>query len=810
MPDPTRNQRKQRDLQTRGSHPHQTQKNLLIAAGFDHIYDSSNTPTTGGPVAAGLDADTTGAAPGATILLDRDQNFTLDQDETTTIRKVRVTLAQSQPGDLLGIQTSDEILLGPDGLQKGSTIQIGVTEGILTAVENGRIEVTFLGGGSAASVQDLVRALTYTRPEGDTFAGRQIQVDVVDDFDRTATSTLTVVDSVPRDVRMGTGVTEITVDEGPVFEIALSATDEDTPAANLTYEFAEFGDAGGKFKIEGNQLKLAPNQSLNHEDQVGGQGGYKVYVKAFDGTTYSAVQELTIKAADVNEAPLFVTFGQPQRTIRAGVTGAGVDVVQASWEDPDMADGFRKNKFAFLLADNTLSTTNGGFSINAETGQITTNDAIGTEQAGTKQLMVVACDETDDTLRAQSPQNIEIMAQDAPPVVQFATNSVTVSQTEGTGEGTTAYTFTVIRDVANDSTSKVKWTLDHGTTDAEDFSGPTSGIVEFTGDSTEATVTVLVKKDAADDLDEATFTILLSELDDGTGNAVVGNTGHTATGKIQDDDDAPPVNNAPSGVSLSSATAAEYAAAGSLVCTLSAVDEAPGALTYQLLDNAGGRFTLANGNQILVENGFKLDFEQAPSHTIKVRVSDGTHIVDQDLVINVTDMNPEITAGTPGNDVFFGGARNDRLSGGGGHDTIGGGAGKDKLYGGKGKTSKDAFVFDTKLTSKSVANRNKDKIYDFGSKYDSLFFDDAAFTNKTIAKYLKKKNASLDKPAKLKASYFKKGSKATDKDDFFILKGKKLYWDVDGSGRKAMVEIASFKLQKKEGETLTHKDFFFI
>ncbi|MFC4172571.1 hypothetical protein ACFOYU_10945, partial [Microvirga sp. GCM10011540] len=68
----------------------------------------------------------------------------------------------------------------------------------------------------------------------------------------------------------------------------------------------------------------------------------------------------------------------------------------------------------------------------------------------------------------------------------------------------------------------------------------------------------------------------------------------------------------------------------------------------------------------------------------------------------------------------------------------------------------------------------------------------------------------LDKPAKLKASYFKKGSKATDKDDFFILKGKKLYWDVDGSGRKAMVEIASFKFQKKEGETLTHKDFFFV
>jgi hypothetical protein len=33
---------------------------------------------------------------------------------------------------------------------------------------------------------------------------------------------------------------------------------------------------------------------------------------------------------------------------------------------------------------------------------------------------------------------------------------------------------------------------------------------------------------------------------------------------------------------------------------------------------------------------------------------------------------------------------------------------------------------------------------------------------------------------------------------------------VDGSGSKAMVEIATIKLQKGEGTTLTHKDFFFV
>ncbi len=295
-----------------------------------------------------------------------------------------------------------------------------------------------------------------------------------------------------------------------------------------------------------------------------------------------------------------------------------------------------------------------------------------------------------------------------------------------------------------------------------------------------------------------------------------------------------PVNAPPVPV-LSGDLAEEYAAAGKEVGTLSATDSDGDRLTYTLLDNAGGRFRLA-GNQILVENGFKLDYEQAASHTVKLRVSDGTHVVDKDFVIRVNNVDPEVTAGSADHDVFFGGGLNDTLAGGlgndrlfggagadtlkgeAGNDTLGGGAGKDKLYGGKGKTSRDAFVFDTKLTNakgapnKSLANQHKDQILDFGPKYDSIFFDDAAFTNKTIAKYLKGKGAALDKPVKLKSSFFKVGDKAADKDDFFIYNArtKKLYFDVDGSGAKAMVEIASLKLQKGEGTSLTWKDFFFI
>ncbi len=160
--------------------------------------------------------------------------------------------------------------------------------------------------------------------------------------------------------------------------------------------------------------------------------------------------------------------------------------------------------------------------------------------------------------------------------------------------------------------------------------------------------------------------------------------------------------------------------------------------------------------------------------------------------------------------VLHGTSGADRLTGGAGNDMLLGKAGKDILTG---RSGLDAFVFDTKLTSKTAA-RNKDTISDFGPKYDTFYFDDAAFKNATITKYLKGKNASLDKAVAIKKGWFALGE-AKQKDDFFIAKKVnsqtyKLLFDADGSGSKAALEIATVKLQKGEGTSLTHKDFFFV
>ncbi|WP_245435401.1 hypothetical protein [Microvirga calopogonii] len=300
-----------------------------------------------------------------------------------------------------------------------------------------------------------------------------------------------------------------------------------------------------------------------------------------------------------------------------------------------------------------------------------------------------------------------------------------------------------------------------------------------------------------------------------------------------------PINHAPTDVTLSNSTIRELSATGDFVGSLSATDQDSGeTFTYDLVDTAGGRFKIVNGHDLVVDNGFLLDFEQAQTHTVKVRVTDSAGAsFTKDVVVGVIDWNPEFTLGSTASDVFYGGALNDALSGnlgtdrlfGGagddvlsgdaGNDILSGGAGKDTLTGGKwtaADANRDAFLFDFSVT-KSTYKSHVDKVKDFQAKYDAFYFDDAAFSNSAIAKHLKGKGASLDKPIAIKKGWFALGE-AKQADDFFVAKKVnaktyKLYFDADGSGTKQKaLEIATvtYDPNKKTGGEITYKDFFFV
>ena len=321
-----------------------------------------------------------------------------------------------------------------------------------------------------------------------------------------------------------------------------------------------------------------------------------------------------------------------------------------------------------------------------------------------------------------------------------------------------------------------------------DLVDPQTGIFTVTGTATQVTAAVRALQfnptdrpnSAVGSIETASFTVTVNDGESGEASFTVNAESAAA-------------NRAPQDVLLSGGAVTELAALNTQVAVFGAYDPNAGeSFTYTLL-NPDGRFKIA-GNQLLVDDGFKLDFEQARSHQVTVQVTDqgGLSYVET-LTIAVADVRVEKTRGGVGHDVIKGGKYNDVIGGGAGNDKLWGGLGRDVLTGGKGK---DTFVFNTKPNKKT----NLDKIVDFNVKDDTVWLDNAIF--KKLGK------GTELKPGKLNKAFFTIGDSAKDANDYLIYDNKKgvLYYDVDGSGAKAAVEIATLK----KGLKMTAADFMII
>ncbi|MGO4705346.1 cadherin domain-containing protein [Microvirga sp. 2MCAF38] len=256
-------------------------------------------------------------------------------------------------------------------------------------------------------------------------------------------------------------------------------------------------------------------------------------------------------------------------------------------------------------------------------------------------------------------------------------------------------------------------------------------------------------------------------------------------------------NTAPTGLALSTTQVAEDALTGTIVATLRATDADGDALTYTLA-GTDGPFRIDGNNLVLTG---ALDYETKTSHSLTVTAKDtfGLSTVQAFTfgVTNVVEANPLTLFGTGGADELTGEAGNDVLYGAAGNDVLKGEAGNDKLYGGLGKdtlsggTGQDVFVFDTR-PNKST---NVDTITDFSVA------DDTIHLAKSIFRAIAKKGV-------LKADAFYVGAKTHDADDRIIYDKKKgaLYYDADGTGGAAQVQIATLSKNLK----MTNKDFFVI
>ncbi len=99
------------------------------------------------------------------------------------------------------------------------------------------------------------------------------------------------------------------------------------------------------------------------------------------------------------------------------------------------------------------------------------------------------------------------------------------------------------------------------------------------------------------------------------------------------------INARPTGASFSGSVN-ENAPNGTFVGSVVGVDPDNDPLTYLLIDNAGGRFTISGSGVVSVGNGALIDYEAQSSHTITVRVSDTRgEFIDRNLVIAVNNVN---------------------------------------------------------------------------------------------------------------------------------------------------------------------------
>ncbi|SCX82072.1 calcium-binding protein [Nitrosospira sp. Nsp13] len=142
-----------------------------------------------------------------------------------------------------------------------------------------------------------------------------------------------------------------------------------------------------------------------------------------------------------------------------------------------------------------------------------------------------------------------------------------------------------------------------------------------------------------------------------------------------------------------------------------------------------------------------------------------------------------------GNDTLNGGNGNDTIIAGGGNDILIGGTGADKLTGGWGG---DQFIFD------NIAQGGIDKITDFhSSDGDKLVFDVSIFT--ALSGGITAENLVVGTGTIAIAG---------DGNDYLILntRGGKLYYDADGSGLGAAIQIATLT----GVTTLEYTDFMII
>ena len=363
----------------------------------------------------------------------------------------------------------------------------------------------------------------------------------------------------------------------------LSATDK--PTDTLTYALTD--DAGGRFTVDPHTGVVTTTAAFDHEANA----SFAITATVTDQGGLSAQQSFTIAVGDINEAP--TGLGIDHAAVDENQP-AGTLVGTVSATDPD------GNALTYSLTDDA----GGRFAVNAATGAVTTTGPLDYEA-----------------------------------VHGF---SVTVRATDTGGLSVDKVLAIAVGDVNEAPTGLA---IDHAAVDENRPAGTLVGTVSATDPDGNA-LTYSLTDDAGGRfaVNAATGAVTTTgPLDYEAGHGYSVTVRATDTGGLFTDKAVAiavgDVNEAPTGLGIDHAAVDENQPAGTLVGTVSASDPDGDALTYSLVDDAGGRFAV-NAATGAVTTTAAFDYEANHGFAIVARATDGGGLfVDKAIAIAVGDVN---------------------------------------------------------------------------------------------------------------------------------------------------------------------------
>ncbi|VIO68212.1 Endo-1,3-1,4-beta-glycanase ExsH [Bradyrhizobium ivorense] len=410
--------------------------------------------------------------------------------------------------------------------------------------------------------------------------------------------------SPPTDTNSGTN----TVVEGAAANTSVNITAHASSLIGFPITYSLTNDAGGAFKIDSHTgvVTVADPTKLDFESSG---GSYGITVRATDGIFVSS-QTFSIAVTNAPPSTPIDSFTGDTAAVYEGAaagTVAGINAFSFDVNGPAVTYSL------------TADSSNGGFTIDANTGIVTVADPTKIDFESAPGHFYVITVQASDGHGGVSSESFSIGVYDVAPPAPGDSDAATNTVTEGAVVNTTVG-VTVHADDISGGTVTYSLTDNAGGAFKID---PNTGVVTVADPS----------KIDYESAPGHSYTI--------TAQASDGTLTSTQSFTIAIGDAAP---STPTDSNAAPNTVVEGAAAGTVVgITAASTDVNGGALTWSLTNSAGGAFTInPTTGVITVADPSKIDFETAPGHayTVTAQASDGTLTSSQNFTIAVTDVAP--------------------------------------------------------------------------------------------------------------------------------------------------------------------------